>query len=291
MIRDIILHIGHKLKSLQKISAIPHVLKRLTAHRFKNFRTNEVSDSFSRDYKNWLDDLIQVLLGQKKGAFIDIGARSGQNLLKLANFQSDRYYIGFEPQVKRVLKIEELIKHKKLERHFIYPLGLGDKTGFNHSDYEPKSLNKGWNSNSIPKSSICLKGDDIIPSFSLENICIIKIDVGGREAAAISGLVETIKLYRPCLIFEVVSLYNHQSKSPFLGKEADFRQDQANRITIELARLNYTVFQIFAGKGLQEQNAILLDQSPDQKSYDYLAIANEEIPKLKQWLNQKTDFF
>ncbi len=86
-----------------------------TDYRTKVFFINRLA--LHEEHEPWMDAAYSAALNSKKGIFIDVGANTGQTLLKVLSFDRDREYLGFEPQLDCCYFIEKFIKENNLHTH------------------------------------------------------------------------------------------------------------------------------------------------------------------------------
>ena len=76
-----------------------------------------------------MSQILEKLLPERKGLFLDVGANIGQTLLKLKSIEPDVLYYGFEVNPACLFYLNELIKANKFTGTSIIPVGLSDRTG------------------------------------------------------------------------------------------------------------------------------------------------------------------
>lgn len=72
----------------------------------------------------WMTDLLDKVLPEQRGAFLDVGVNVGQTLVQVKALDQHRKYIGFEPNPICAFYAQELIKENKFENCTILPIGL-----------------------------------------------------------------------------------------------------------------------------------------------------------------------
>jgi FkbM family methyltransferase len=169
------------------------------------------------DYQEWLvyfycksdssDYLLDYL--ENSEVILDIGANIGQTSFNIIGTQQKKglnpVVHAFEPYPQTFKKLET---NKTLNSGIsvkTYNLGLGRKKGMLHmTQHSP--LNSGGfrmtdesdNSISVPVISL----DEFVSENQLTKIDFIKIDVEGFEVQVLEGALETLKTFRPILVFE-----------------------------------------------------------------------------------------
>ena len=150
-----------------------------------------------KGYEDWLVDVIGGIFERKAGAFIDVGTNRGQTLIKVAAIDSQRAYIGFEPNIACAYFVEQIISLNRLGRHSIFAMGLADA-------FSPVRLllsNTGSESNTTAagvrggaaygatKYVLVQSGDAVVSAMQPESVALIKIDVEGAELAAVDLII------------------------------------------------------------------------------------------------------
>jgi len=168
---------------------------------------------------------------------IDVGANVGIHSLVMAQVvgASGRVY-AFEPHPKIYRRLKENSVLNNFWWCIAEQMALSDKKGIGFlSNYNEQDSNRGTaqvlenDALVSSKFSIVL---DTLDNFSktrdVQNICLIKIDVEGHEAAVLRGARATIYLQRPVVIFECTT-----------QDSFDFCQTFFNEIDYVVHRLYY----------------------------------------------------
>jgi len=180
---------------------------------------------FNIAYKSHDMNVIQTLIKEikKKNLNIlwDIGANIGSVTLPIAKKFPDIKLIMFEPSPKVMGKlIQNLTINQELEKRCsLYCIALSDQTTLSKFYTSNESYNSGvgglGKSHNREKFSIYLNsytGDQLIKENFVEIPEIIKIDVEGFEIEVLRGLKDTLKAYKPIIIFEH-SLYRLKERN------------------------------------------------------------------------------
>ena len=240
-------------------------------------------------HEEWLNNVIKAIFEYKAGTFLDVGANVGQTMLKVVLFDRERQYIGFEPHVAGCLIIEQFIKRNRLSNYQILPVALGNKNGL------AKLLFRGVNSSIVVSSSASLvegfrpdsfysdakfvyfaKGDDIIQDLGLSAISVIKIDVEGGEIEVVEGLKDSIDIYMPFILFEVLPHYLAITDERLDEDMTAFRTRRIGRLEHILREAGYTIYQIWSGTELRRVSHIDPGTTPGLSKADYLAVPGSE---------------
>lgn len=240
--------------------------------RVRGYHADRLATDLQQEPK--LLSLLERLLSGRKGAFIDIGARTGQTLVKVISLDPAREYIGFEPQVDCCFYIDRFIRDNRLSNASILPMALSDKNGmlklrFNSdSDGMASALpgdtdQAGW----VPGRV----GDEVLSEMGLSSIAVIRIDVEGTKLEVLRGLHDSMKKWRPLLVFEVPPNFTGEERTMLPAGT----QQVNNRRSAEIARLladrGYELYQL--GRTGQEIaiQAFNLDDPANYVGRDYLA--------------------
>lgn len=216
------------------------------------------------DYQEWLvyfycksdssDYLLDYL--ENSEVILDIGANIGQTSFNIIGTQQKKglnpVVHAFEPYPRTFKKLETNKTLNSAISVKTYNLGLGRKKGMLHmTQHSP--LNSGGfrmtdesdNSISVPVISL----DEFVSENQLTKIDFIKIDVEGFEVQVLEGALETLKTFRPILVFEY-SLENINA--------------QKGNIENMLKQLSGMNYDIRTKENISDQEAILkLDYQTD----------------------------
>ncbi len=149
---------------------------------------------------------------------LDIGANIGTHTVILSELFKNVY--AFEPQ-KEVFEVLKLnIKENNCINVTPYNFGLGEKEKTADLGFIDKNKSNNFGGVGVVEKDKLKAGDqkgetiDIktLDSLELKDIGFIKIDVEGYEYNALLGGEQTIRKYRPVIIFE-----QHDSKSALFG--------------------------------------------------------------------------
>ncbi len=180
----------------------------------------------------WFQSLLKDLFATKKGAMVDVGMNIGQTLLKTAAIGCDRHYIGFEPNPLCYHVCKGLVNENKLDNFNVFPSGLSDETGFLtlyiDKEYSSgasvlKDFRKNMTRFNQQLNIPVFKGDDVQAIKNETQIAVIKADVEGAELEVVKGLQNTINRTHPCLVLEILPVYNKDEEN---GQYRQKRQDE-----------------------------------------------------------------
>jgi FkbM family methyltransferase len=257
------------LKSVSKVLRIPPASTRFDALEVEIPLVYGLgADHLSRTARPWTYYLLAGLLRSRPGTFVDIGANVGLYLIWLKSIDSNREYLGFEPNPACYFYLQELIRCNQFSDASVFPSALsdsrrlctfharrlGDKMGSLLPDHRTEK-EKLFSFNVITEP-----GDPLFEDLDPEAISTIKIDVEGLELEVLRGLTDTLARYRPVIICEVLTPVHGESRyEPRLQKIAKL---------LELTRdLDYLVLSLGADKQLHTAHSpedLLLNPQPDR---------------------------
>lgn len=193
---------------------------------------NQVGYGHMLPHEKWMILLMKDILQTTEGAVIDVGMNIGQTLLKVASIDSQRRYIGFEPNPLCYHYCSRLSEVNKFKNHTFYPVGLFDTTKIltlymdmdiaaGASVLEGFRENKQRYNRHINVPVFC--ADEIEPLKNESKIAVIKADVEGAELEVVKSLMNLIQNHHPLLILEILPVYNLNKKYGVYRKK---RQDE-----------------------------------------------------------------
>lgn len=240
--------------------------------------------ALEKNYEAWADIVFSAIFRIRDGAFIDVGANTGQTLIKILSIDNKRQYIGFEPQIAGCFFIDKFIKDNALSNHTILPLGLSDREGLVKlgmrescdvtasmvNEYRPDGFYLYYQY--IP----VVPGDNILPIFELPSLSIIKIDVEGGELDVINGLENTIKAYMPYIFFEVLPHYLFVTQQELDEDTKRFRDHRHAQVERVLVGHSYVIYQVQPEEGLRKVNTL---KAAKRQLFYYVAVPSKEEKK------------
>lgn len=169
------------------------------------------------DYQEWLiyfyckSDSSDYVLSylEKSEIILDIGANIGQTAFNMLQTQLKKglnpVVYAFEPYPKTFHKLESNIRMNKGVKIKAFNLGLSNEKGILHMTQHSPSNSGGFrmtadsqNGISVPVISL----DEFVSEHKLSGIDFIKIDVEGFELTVLAGARQTIRQFKPILVFE-----------------------------------------------------------------------------------------
>lgn len=197
-------------------------------------------------HEPWLDAVIRALLAARPGAFLDVGANLGQTLLKFLAYETGHRYVGFEPNPRCAWYLETLQRVNALHAVAVVPTGLSDRSRiaslYLNGDLDPAaSAVAGFRPASEYSGSKYIplhRGDEILDSLGIGDVGIIKIDVEGGELEVLLGLHGLIEKYRPCIICEILPVYDPDTP---IGR---LRRERTDAVESLLLPLGYRLYRL-----------------------------------------------
>ena len=204
-----------------------------------------------KNHEPWLDDILEKLIlfpldNNREYSFFDIGANIGQTLLKVKAISEKIHYIGFEPNPACIYYINNLIAANpstiSSNNTSIVPIGLSSESAILPLFFNNDSMGSGA---SIYKEKDNRKLVPLMPLESLNatleypDIKIIKIDIELAELDAFEALQNTISVYEPFILIEVLPVYSEKNL---------FRIRSQNKLLKLIKELNYKMFRIIKCK-------------------------------------------
>ena len=234
----------------------------------------------------WMETLVKQMMKERPGAIIDVGVNIGQTLLKIASLNNNTAYYGFEPNPLCYAYSSELVKQNHLSNFSVYPVGLSSKAEvldlYGDNDYASgASLVENFRVNTKKYSIIhrvpVMPGDDILLKTGIEKISFIKIDVEGAELDVIKGLTQTLSIFKPPVIMEILPVYNVESEN---GRMRKMRQDELQHI---LHQLNYKIY-LIDESNVKLQFVADIPVHGDMDRTNYVMLQPEQVKQFEQMI-------
>lgn len=162
---------------------------------------------------SWKGRLLGRILSRRPGAVLDVGVNFGQTLADCLAEDITAPYYGFEPNVRCIAYLRELIRINGLNRIHLLPCGLGAETrpsALYYDDTDPMSATATARADLRPGNHLrsewmmCARLDELVAPLGLDAVGVIKIDVEGGELEALHGMTGLLDTQRPPLLCEVL---------------------------------------------------------------------------------------
>ena len=243
---------------------------------------------YNFDSEPEMEWVLNQLLPDTDGAFVDVGVNTGQTLLLLKKLAPQVEYLGFEIQHDCIGYLNKLVRINKFINTTILPVGLGKErqTAFIYSNGNTDSgatLKPELRNRSYINRTACVieTGDFLLKKVTDAPISIIKIDVEGGELDVLLGMDDTIDQHRPYLIVEVLANeprgtkdvedaffeYSPEGKLEFIKRWDDFCN-----------RKNYRVFNLLAD-GLKMRRCFA-NEATESGTNNFLLVPSEHAEKI-----------
>lgn len=196
--------------------------------------------------ERWLYRVLPVLLARWDGAFLDVGANTGQTLLKFLTLGVARPYYAFEPSPVGAAYTQRVAEANGATDVHVVPVGLSHRTAvlpiFSRRDAdESASVVEGYRSEryySRRTFAAVFRGDEAVAALGIDRVAVLKIDVEGAETDVLLGLDETIGQSRPPIVCEILPVYDEATGGGRL------RRERIDRALAFLARHRYALFEM-----------------------------------------------
>lgn len=229
--------------------------------------------------ETWMIEVLEPLLNQHPGIFLDVGVNLGQTLIKVKGLEPGRKYIGFEPNSTCVVYAKALIKANQFRDCTIVPAGLFTEDAIlalecmDESEADSAaSLIQGFRPDHVIQHRMFVpvyQFQTIAKSLGIEDVAIVKIDVEGAELEVLQSLSSLLRDCRPLLLLEILPVYSSENMM------RQQRQDDLERL---LRTVHYSMFRVlktddnqFAGL----QSIASIDMHGDLTQCDYLVVPDE----------------
>jgi FkbM family methyltransferase len=233
--------LGKLLRSLQLYRRINLVSKARVGET--TFSIPLVAGLRCRSSDLWMLDVLKALLGQRQGAFVDIGVNLGQTLLKVRSVDPERTYFGFEPNPVCVAYLDHLVTANAFRDVTIIPAGVSDMVGllklhiYGGKDDPSASIVEGFRGTAAVKATrfVSLVSLPQFEAWLPSDIAVIKIDVEGAELEVLTTLAPLPERARPVVLIEVLPAYSSDNHA---------RIDRQKAIESLLHTIGYAIHRI-----------------------------------------------
>ncbi|OGL46381.1 MAG: hypothetical protein A2161_03000 [Candidatus Schekmanbacteria bacterium RBG_13_48_7] len=172
--------------------------------------TLDITQYVQRKYffENYGQELAGIMFKYLKpdSVFVDIGAHVGYFSVLAAQIAINGEIICFEPLPQNYTKLVQNININRLKNASINQLGLSNQSGTFTLHVDPyndggHSFDDNWCFYSHPLPVNVVTFDEWTEKNKINRIDFIKIDVEGHELNVIQGMVESLKKFKPGIIF------------------------------------------------------------------------------------------
>jgi FkbM family methyltransferase len=223
--------------------------------------------------------VVRRIMAERAGPVIDVGANLGQTLAKVLAVDSNREYVGFEPQIACCFFLDQFLKDNGLSNCTVLPIALSETNGvkimYSGDPYdEMASLNSQHVcSHEFEQRSFVpvRNGDEVFAELGLRDAALVKVDVEGAELAVFLGLQRVLATHRPVLIFEVLPNFEGIERARIDEVTAKCNRARAEEIHQLLSKLDYHVMQIDRDGDEIPIERFDLDHADNYVGSDYIA--------------------
>jgi FkbM family methyltransferase len=194
----------------------------------------------------WKTQLIEALLREQAGVFIDVGANVGTTMLDfLAVAPPAMRYLGFEPNPHCVAFLQGIIERNKLAPCSLSPVGLADSHAVaklhllpaRPADSAATMLDSLRPQETFETIEIPIRRFDALrESLGVADIALVKIDVEGAELEVLRGMAESLAAEKPPVLCEVLHADAHVDEMVYRA-----RTDELAR---QIHALDYEIWHI-----------------------------------------------
>lgn len=254
-------------------------------YRVRGYLANR--QSVTPGHEPHLMDPLARALATHPGPVVDVGANTGQTLMKVLSLDPDRTWLGIEPQIACCFWLQQFIADNALGQARILALALSDRDGMAaiRADGlfdEMAVLEATGNTADISGTGstaeipvVIRTGDGLLADLGLDDPGVIKIDVEGGELEVLKGFRQTLARARPALFFEVLPNFTGEDRLRVPPARAARNTARAGEILALLTGLGYAICQIDDRGARHPVAAFDLDDRAGFRGRDYVAVAGE----------------
>lgn len=240
--------------------------------------------------ETWMIGVLEKLLTERKGAFLDIGVNLGQTLVKVKGIELGRKYIGFEPNSACVFYVKQLIKDNKFEDCTILPVGLFTEDNvlslecINNTEVDSSaSLIKDFRPDRVIYYKILVpvfRFQSIAKLLNIDEVGIVKIDVEGAELEVVQSLYQVFRDDRPFVLLEILPIYSSENLT---RRE---RQEELERIFNELSYVFFRVEKTVDGTFMSLKRIEKIEVHSDLSRCDYVVVPHELVANIQNMMEE-----
>lgn len=195
--------------------------------------------------ESWMVDIFDRLAPPRSGVFLDVGANTGQTLLKLRSRWTETPWVGLEPNPACVQYLGQLIAANGFRGCELVPAGLHAEAGLMKLDFytaDGADSSASLVANFRPDEKVfghrlisTLPFAAIEPFVARAGVAFVKIDVEGGEKEVIETLQPMFQSARPPVLMEILPVYKTENTQ---------RLDRQRAIERIFRGLNYQIFRV-----------------------------------------------
>lgn len=164
--------------------------------------------------EHWMLDVLIHLRDHIQGTFVDVGANTGQTLVKAISVLNVPY-VGFEPNSACACYLNMLVRENELENCSIIPAAVGGDVGvaklalFSHRSTDATATLRPELRGRAPTSFLHIVIVDLFETLrelGHEQVGMMKVDVEGGELEVLRSAEAGIRECRPIVLIEVLAV-------------------------------------------------------------------------------------
>lgn len=195
--------------------------------------------------ESWMVEIFDRLAPPRSGVFLDVGANTGQTLLKLRSRWTDTPWVGLEPNPACVQYLGQLISANGFRACELVPVGLHTEAALMKLDFytaDGADSSASLVANFRPDEKVfghrlisTLPFGAIEPFVARTGVAFVKIDVEGGEKEVIETLRPVLQSARPPVLMEILPVYSPTNLA---------RLDRQRAIEQTFRELGYHLFRV-----------------------------------------------
>jgi FkbM family methyltransferase len=167
-----------------------------------------------------LDIAIKILVNKKKPIIFDIGAHTGETIIRFRKLYKNCIIHSFEPQINSYKILKSLEDEKTRVNNFALGKKIEKKNFYIHNNDSTSSFYKFSKKNCLEKNNKVEEVqvrtlDEYVEKNDINFIDILKIDVQGYESEVLQGAINTLKNKVKIIELEIIFIDYYEKKSAF----------------------------------------------------------------------------
>ena len=195
-------------------------MKKIIQNLFKLFGYYIIKKkSFEKLYRT-LDQTIKYLIKKDNPLIIDVGAHTGESIIRFRNLYKKSEIHSFEPSTKSFASLKKYENYQTKLNNFalgsvneikkLY-VNKNDSTSGFYKFFDYKNIDTNIFSEEVKIKTL----DQYVEENNIKYIDILKIDVQGYEAQVLQGAIKTLKEKIKIIELEIIFIDYYEKKSSF----------------------------------------------------------------------------